>query len=75
MTNKKCSNLYTEWQRLSKLAKELHDDFDEDHHRWITSDNEVETRERLAELNETKQHLIKIRTKAGETYDKYLAVK
>ncbi len=69
MTKEK-SDLYTEWQRLSKLAKEVHDDFDKAHHQWITSNvnNEIETRKRLDEI---KQHLIKIRIETGEIYDKY----
>lgn len=66
--------LYSEWQRLSKLAKEAHDDFDKAHHQYYTSDINNES-ERGNRLNERRQHLIEIRAKAGEIYDKYEAVK
>ncbi len=63
--------LYNEWQRLSKLAKEAHDSFDKAHRKWIKSD--MSTENETHKKNEAKQHLIKIRSEAGEIYEKYEA--
>lgn len=63
--------LYNEWQRLSKLAKVAHDNFDKAHHQYYHSG--VSTGTSFDLMTETKQRLIKLRMETGEIYDKYEA--